>query len=115
MRPRFLIAAHWRTQSRPAGAFSSLDLVTLVKAIDARDIARRILQIIRQIYDFGLDHGILDQNLFNPLAGINEACPPKCLLHWPGSDKTSGDTSSKVEERRGCESVIGCPSGSHLY
>ena len=50
-----------------------MDLVALIKAVDARgarDIAKRNLQFVRQIYDFGMDNGLLDQNTLNPAAGI---------------------------------------------
>jgi integrase len=50
-----------------------MDVVTLIKAVDARgarDIAKRNLQFIRQIYDWGMDNGLLDQNTVNPAASI---------------------------------------------
>jgi integrase len=59
-----------------------MDLVALIKAVDARgarDIAKRNLQFVRQIYDFGMDNGLLDQNTLNPAAGIK-----------PGADSDQG-------------------------
>lgn len=50
-----------------------MELVTIIQAVDgrgARDIARRNLQIVRQIYEYGMDNGLLDQNTVNPAAGI---------------------------------------------
>ena len=50
-----------------------MDIVALSQAVDARgarDIARRNLQIIRQIFDWGLNNGFLDENATNPAASI---------------------------------------------
>lgn len=55
------------------------DIVALSQAVDARgahDIARRNLQIIRQIFDWALNNGMLDENLANPAASIQ---PSKIL------------------------------------
>lgn len=56
-----------------------MELVKLTQDVDrrgARDIARRNLQIVRQIYEWGTDNGLLDQNTMNPAAGIK---PDKIL------------------------------------
>ncbi len=50
-----------------------MELVKLTQEVDARgarDIARRNLQFVRRIYEFGMDNGLLDQNTMNPAAGI---------------------------------------------
>jgi integrase len=50
-----------------------MDIVALSQAVDARgarDIARRNLQIIRQIFDWALNNGFLDENATNPAASI---------------------------------------------
>jgi integrase len=50
-----------------------MELVKLTQEVDergARDIARRNLQFVRRIYEFGMDNGLLDQNTLNPAAGI---------------------------------------------
>lgn len=47
-----------------------VELTQEVGARGARDIARRNLQIIRQIFTYGMNQGLLDQNLANPAAGI---------------------------------------------
>jgi len=49
-----------------------MELVALTKTVGdrARDIARRNLQIVRQIYEFGMDNGHLNPNVMNPAAGI---------------------------------------------
>jgi len=65
--------------NKPPGEITRMDLVTLIKAVDARgarDIAKRNLQFVRQIYDWGMDNGLLDQNTVNPAAGIR---PDKIL------------------------------------
>ncbi len=56
----------------PAG-ITRMELVKItqeVAARGARDIAKRNLQFVRQIYDFEMDNGLLDQNTLNPAAGI---------------------------------------------
>lgn len=56
-----------------------VDLVALTTATDsrgARDIAKRNLQFIRQIYRWGKTHGLLDQNMLNPASDID----PKMVL-----------------------------------
>jgi integrase len=56
-----------------------MELVKLTQDVDergARDIARRNLQIVRQVYEWGMDNGLLDQNMLNPAAGIQ---PDKIL------------------------------------
>ncbi len=58
---------------RTPESITRMEVVALIQAVDergARDIAKRNLQIIRQIYDFGLDNGLLDQNTMNPAAAI---------------------------------------------
>ena len=53
-----------------------MEIVQLCQEVDARgarDIARRNLQIIRQIFTYGMNHGLLDQNLANPAADIEPA------------------------------------------
>lgn len=50
-----------------------MELVRLTQEVDARearDIARRNLQFVRRIYEYGMDNGLLDQNTMNPAAGI---------------------------------------------
>jgi integrase len=50
-----------------------MELVKLTQDVDARgarDIARRNLQFVRQIYEYGINNGLLDQNTLNPAAGI---------------------------------------------
>ena len=50
-----------------------MELVKIIQEVDARgarDIAKRNLQFVRQIYDFGMDNGLLDQDSLNPAAGL---------------------------------------------
>ena len=50
-----------------------MELVKLTQEVDARgarDVAKRNLQFVRRIYNFGLNNGLLDQNTSNPAAGI---------------------------------------------
>ena len=50
-----------------------MELVRLTQEVDARgarDIARRNLQFVRRIYEYGINNGLLDQNTLNPAAGI---------------------------------------------
>lgn len=56
-----------------------MEWVSVIQAIDergARDLARRALHNVNQIYEFGMDNGFLDQNGVNPVAGIR---PDKIL------------------------------------
>ena len=56
-----------------------MEWVSVIQAIDergARDLARRALHNVNQIYEFGMDNGFLDQNGTNPVAGIR---PDKIL------------------------------------
>lgn len=56
-----------------------MEWVQLTQEVDARgarDIAKRNLQFVRAIYDWGMDNGLLDQNTVNPAAGIR---PDKIL------------------------------------
>jgi integrase len=49
---------------------SRIELVALIQSIDsrgARDVARRMLQVLNQIFDFGCDRGLIS---INPAAGI---------------------------------------------
>lgn len=57
---------------RAPETITRMELVDLTKKVGdrARDIARRNLQIVRQIYEYGMDNGLLDQNVLNPAAGI---------------------------------------------
>jgi integrase len=55
---------------KPAAEISRVEIIQLIQTIDARgarDIARRMLQVITQIYEHGLDLGLLE---INPAAGI---------------------------------------------
>lgn len=75
-----------------------LEWVTVIKAIDergARDLARRALQNVCQIYEYGIDNGLLDQNLATPAAGIR---PEKD--HQPG-----GREALRVSLHRGAPGV----------
>jgi integrase len=50
-----------------------MELVTITEAVDARgarDIAKRNLQFVRRIYEYGMNKGLLDQNTLNPAASI---------------------------------------------
>lgn len=55
---------------KPPMKISRIELVALIQSIDAhgaRDVARRMLQTINQIYEFGCDRGLIPMN---PAAGI---------------------------------------------
>jgi hypothetical protein len=65
--------------SKIPAEITRMELVKLTQDVDARgarDIARRNLQIVRQIYEWGTDNRLLDQNTMNPAAGIK---PDKIL------------------------------------
>jgi len=50
-----------------------MEVVGITKAVEARgarDIAKRNLQIVRRVYTYGMNHGLLDQNTLNPAADI---------------------------------------------
>jgi hypothetical protein len=79
-----------------------MELVKVTQEVDARgarDIARRNLQFVRQIYEFGMDNGLLDQNTMNPAAGIQ---PDRILTrvveenfaHLPIGDPAAQATAS---------------------
>jgi integrase len=57
---------------RAPETITRMELVALTKDVGerARDIARRNLQIVRQIYEYGMDNGRLAPNVLNPAAGI---------------------------------------------
>jgi len=53
--------------SKAPGEITRMDVVKLIQDTDARgarDIAKRNLQFIRRIYDYGLNNGLLDQNTY---------------------------------------------------
>jgi len=59
--------------NRAPEGITRLEWVMVIKAIDERgagDLARRALQNVNQIYEYGIDNGLLDQNLASPAAGI---------------------------------------------
>jgi integrase len=65
--------------NRIPGDVKRMEWVSVIQAIDergARDLARRALHNVNQIYEFGMDNGLLDQNGVNPVAGIR---PDKIL------------------------------------
>ena len=68
-----------RIGAKMPAEITPVDLIELTKATDARgarDIAKRNLQFIRQIYRWGKSQNLLDQNLPNPAADID----PKMIL-----------------------------------
>ncbi|MGA2051126.1 MAG: integrase arm-type DNA-binding domain-containing protein [Terracidiphilus sp.] len=65
--------------TRLPAEITRMEWVQVTQAVDsrgARDIAKRNLQFVKAIYDWGLDNGHLDQNALNPAAGIK---PQKIL------------------------------------
>jgi len=59
--------------TRLPAEITRMEWVQVTQAVDergARDIAKRNLQFVKGIYDWGLDRGLLDQNAQNPAAGI---------------------------------------------
>ena len=68
-----------RMGRKTPGNITPVDLIELTKTTDnrgARDIAKRNLQFIRQIYRWGKSQNLLNQNLMNPAADID----PKMIL-----------------------------------
>ena len=65
--------------SKAPGEVTRMEVVKVIQDTDARgahDIAKRNLHFVRQMYEYGIDNGLLDKNTINPAAGIK----PKSIL-----------------------------------
>lgn len=65
--------------SKTPGEVTRMEVVKVIQDTDARgahDIAKRNLHFVRQMYEYGIDKGLLDKNTINPAAGIK----PKSIL-----------------------------------
>jgi len=70
MEARLMLNVFGMIGKKPPMKISRIEIVALIQSIDAhgaRDIARRMLQTINQVYEFGCDRGLIPMN---PAAGI---------------------------------------------